>query len=290
MEFDIASSFPITEEASFANISRTCGLAEDDTKRFLRFAMTDRVFKEPRKGVVAHTPASKALCNSWLRGCIWQICQELWPAASRTIDALVKWPGSEEPTQTGFNLANNTDDPIFVELGKHPERAKRFADAMTYFNMKPGFENKHIVEGYDWAAIGNGLLVDVGGSHGSLSRAVLEHYPEIRCVVQDRPDIVKTANVPPALANRLKFQAHDFFTKQPLSADIYLLRWVLHNWSDKRAIKILRSLVPALKYGAKILVVEICLPEPGVFSQSDERQARYVSRISAPVCRGSISC
>ena len=237
MEFDIASSFPIAEEASFANISRTCGLAEDDTKRFLHFAMTDRVFKEPRKGVVAHTPASKALRNSWLRGCIWQICQELWPAASRTIDALVKWPGSEEPTQTGFNLANNTDDPIFVELGKHPERAKSFADSMTYFNMKPGFENKHVVEGYDWAGVGNGLLVDFGGSHGSLGRAVVEGYPEIRCVVQDRQGIVKTTSIPAVLANRLKFQAHDVFTKHPLSAYIYLLRWVLHNWSDKRSIK-----------------------------------------------------
>ena len=84
---------------------------------------------------------------------------------------------------------------------------------MTYFNMKPGFENKHIVEGYEWAAIVNGLLVDGGGSHGSLSRVVLERYPEIRCVVYDSPDIVKTANVPPALANRLKFQTHDVFTK-----------------------------------------------------------------------------
>ena len=258
-------------------------MTEDDTKRFLRFAMTDRVFKEPRKGVVAHTPASKALRNSWLRGCIWQICQELWPAASRTIDAVIKWPGSEEPTQTGFNLANNTDDPIFVELGRFLERAKRFADAMTYFNMKPGFENKHMVEGYDWAAVGNGLLVDVGGSHGSLSMAIADRYPEIRCVVQDRPEIVETASVPPAIANRFEFLAHDFFTKQPLSADVYLLRWVLHNWSDKHSIKILRSLVPALKHGAKIIVVEICLPEPGVFSQSDERQVRYVCQFRASI-------
>ena len=170
-------------------------------------------------------------------------------------------------SQTGSNLANNTDDPIFVELGRHPELAKSFADPMTSFNMKPGFENKHIVEGNDWAAIGNGLPVDVGGSHDSLSRAVVEGHPVIRCVVQDHQDIVKTANVPQALANRLKFQAHDVFTKHPLSADIYPLRWVLHNWSDKRSIK--------------IIVVEICLPELGVFSRSDERPARYVSKLRA---------
>ncbi len=237
--------------------------------------MTDRVFREPRKGVVAHTPASKALADPFLRNCIWQMCQETWPAASRTVDAMVKWPGSQEPTQTGFNLAHNTDDPVFVEVGKDPDRAKRFADTMTLFNMKPGFDNKHIVEGYDWAAVGDGLLVDIGGSHGSLSKAILERFPQIRCIVQDRSDIVTTADVPSAFADRLEFVAHDFFTEQPVSANIYLLRWVLHNWSDKYSTQILRSLVPALKHGAKVVVVEMFLPEPGVFSSWEERQARY---------------
>ena len=275
VHFDIAGSFPVTEQASWAHISQSSGLAENDAKRFVRFAMVDGIFKEPQKDLVVHTPTSKALANPLLRDCIWQICQEMWPAASRTVDALVKWPGSEEPTQTAFNLANNTDDPIFVELAKYPERARRFATAMTFFNRKPGFENKYVVEGYDWAAVGDGLLVDVGGSHGSLSQAILERFPAIRCVVQDRPDVIKSAQVPAAVADRLEFAAHDFFTKQPLSADVYLLRWILHNWSDKYAIEILRNLIPALKDGSKILVVEICLAEPGVLPASEERQARY---------------
>ena len=266
----------MTEEASFARISQTCGLAADDTKRFLRFAMVDGVFREPEKGIVAHTPASKALADPALRTSIWQMCQELWPAASRTVDAVVKWPGSQDPTQTGFNLANNTDDPMYIELGKHPDRAKRFADGVAVFGAKPGFAHKHVVEGYDWATAGNGLLVDVGGGHGSLSKAIAEHCPDIRCIVQDRPDVIVTAEVPPALADRLKFVAHDFFMEQSVSADVYLLRWILHNWSDKYAIKILKNLVPALKPGAKVVVIEMCLPEPGVNSPFEERQARYV--------------
>lgn len=238
--------------------------------------MTDRVFREPRKGTVSHTPASKALANPVFRDNIWQICQEMWPSASHTVEAVAKWPGSEEPTETGFNLANSTDDPVFVEIRKHPERAKRFAAAMTFFDKKPGLESKHIVEGYDWAAVGHGLLVDVGGSHGSLSRAIAERFPKIRCIVQDLPETVATAEVPPNLANRFEFVAHDFFTEQTVSADIYLFRWILHTWSDKYAIKILRNLVRALKFGARVVVVELCLPEPGASSLSDERRARYV--------------
>ncbi|MCJ1316072.1 hypothetical protein MMC15_001392 [Xylographa vitiligo] len=274
--FGMAGTFPVGGEASFAEISGACGLAEDDAKRFLRFAMLDRVFKEPRKGIVAHTPASKALADPLFNSCVYQICQEMWRSASRTVDAMVKWPGSQEPTQTGFSLANDTTDPMFVELAKDPARAQRFANAMTFFTMKPGYESKYVVEGYDWAAIGKGLLVDIGGSHGIHSIAIAEHFPDIRCIVQDRPDMIATAEVPPALKGRFEFVPHDFFTEQPTCADVFLLRWILHDWSDKYAIRILKSLVPALRHGAKIVVVEVCLPEPGTLILSQERQARIL--------------
>ena len=79
------------------------------------------------------------------------------------------------------------------------------------------------------------------------------------------------------MANRFEFRAHDFFTEQPVhGADIYLFRWVLHDWSDKYALKIVKSLIPALKHGAKVIVNEFCLPEPGEMTPFQEKQARYV--------------
>ena len=149
VRFDIASKFSVNEEASFANLSQACGLAEDDTKRFLRFAMTDGIFREPRNGIVAHTPASKALTNLLVKDSVGHMCQVFWPAASRTVDAVVKWSYSQEPTHSGFSLANNTNDSLFDELEKKPERAKQFANGMKLFSMRSGFENKHIVEGYN---------------------------------------------------------------------------------------------------------------------------------------------
>ncbi|KAF7916247.1 uncharacterized protein EAE98_010832 [Botrytis deweyae] len=52
----------------------------------------------------------------------------MWPAVSRVVDAMEKWPGTEEPTHTGFNLAKNTSDPFYVEIQKSPRRAREFAD------------------------------------------------------------------------------------------------------------------------------------------------------------------
>ena len=69
--------------------------------------------------------------------------------------------------------------------------------------------------------------------------------------------------------------AHDFFEQQPVKgADVYLLRWILHGWSDKYATNIIRSLIPAMKHEARILVSDLCLPQPGGLSLHAERSAR----------------
>lgn len=70
--------------------------------------------------------------------------------------------------------------------------------------------------------------------------------------------------------------AHDFLTEQPVhGADVYFFRWILHNWSDKYCVKILKNLIPALKPGAKVVINDNVLPQPGVLSQWQEERLRY---------------
>ena len=70
---------------------------------------------------------------------------------------------------------------------------------------------------------------------------------------------------------------HDFLTPQPVKgADIYLLRWILHDWSDKYSVAILRNLIPALKRGAKVLVNDVCIPEPGQLGIAVDRKLRVM--------------
>ena len=65
----------------------------------------------------------------------------------------------------------------------------------------------------------------------------------------------------PALASRIIFAEHDFFKRQPTSADIFIFRHILHDWSDADCLRILHALVPALKDGAKVLISEGVVPE-----------------------------
>ena len=172
---------------------------------------------------------------------------------------------------------------MFGEIVKHPDRDQRYADAMTYISNGPGLEHHHIVNGYDWASLGQGTVVDVGGSHGSLSIAIAQAFPLLRCIVQDRPEVIALGpeNLPSNVHGRVVFMAHDFFQEQPTKdADIYILRWILHDWSDTYATRIIQQLIPAIRLGAKLLILEQILPGPGEISKRLEKTYRLVDALT----------
>ena len=177
----------------------------------------------------------------------------------------------------GFNLANDTESNLFEELAKHSERGRRYADVMTWFTKGLERDTAIILDLFRWRTPESGLVVDVGGSHGSLSLALARRFPFLRCIVQDRSHVVAQGReqVPPESADRVSFMEHDFFKEQPVKgADVYLLHFVLHDWSDKYAAQLLRALVPALKTGARVVLVEAVVPEPGCVSLYQEKQSR----------------
>jgi hypothetical protein len=101
VRFNIATSFPVHEEASFASILDECGLVELVLRRIMRHAMTKHIFREPRKGYVVHTAASRLLAEDLqLRDWVGASTDELWQAASQTVNALINFPGSQEPNET----------------------------------------------------------------------------------------------------------------------------------------------------------------------------------------------
>lgn len=167
---------------------------------------------------------------------------------------------------------------------------------MKAFTEGTGFDLKHVVDGYPWESLGNGTVVDVsppknllsrgirterlvevGGSHGFVCTRLASHFPRLRFIVQDLPSVVASANIPSEFTDRVSLMQHDFLTEQPVrDADVYFFRWIFHNWSDKYCIQILRNLIPALKDGARVVVNDNVLPEPGALSSWQEERQRYV--------------
>ncbi|KAG2416263.1 hypothetical protein HFD88_007456 [Aspergillus terreus] len=109
------------------------------------------------------------------------------------------------------------------------------------------FGAAHVFD-FPWASLGNALVVDVGGGVGGFALQLSKVYPDLRFVIQDRGPVIQQAlesvwpnENPAALKDqRVQFMEHSFFDKNPVEgADVYYLRYVLHDWSDDYCVNIL---------------------------------------------------
>jgi hypothetical protein len=62
--------------------------------------------------------------------------------------------------------------------------------------------------------------------------------------------------------------AGDFSEAVPHGADAYLLRWIVNDWDDEAAIKILTNCRTAMVSAGKVLLVETVIPEGTVGSHA----------------------
>ncbi|KAI4595114.1 hypothetical protein KJ359_007089 [Pestalotiopsis sp. 9143b] len=276
--FDLARNLPVGSKTSFEEMAASSGIPESTVRKLVRYAVTQKIFEEPEPGVIAHSAASRLLAeNPGVHDFVATCTGELWQAAAQTCNALVKFPDSEEPNETGFSLANNTDKPMYEFLSDYPERSKRFGNMMKGFTQGKSFDLKFVTDYYPWEQFGNGTLVDVGGSEGFVCVALARKFPSMSFVVQDLEPVIAEAkkNAPPDVASRIDFMVHDFFETQPVKgADVYFFRWIFHNWSDKYCIKILKSLVPSLRQGSRVMISEAILPGPGEIPNGLEGRLR----------------
>jgi hypothetical protein len=119
-----------------------------------------------------------------------------------------------------------------------------------------------IAAAYDFAGVRR--VVDVGGGHGALLPSILAANPEMQGVVFDLENCREGAMrllEKTRLAARCEFVAGSFFESVPPGADAYLIKSVIHDWDDERSIAILRTCAAALGGDAKILIIEVVVPQ-----------------------------
>lgn len=174
-----------------------------------------------------------------------------------------------------FSLAISPGKSVWEHYDEKPEDGKRFARSMKSLQQRPGYGVLPLVENYPWGSLRSGArVVDVGGGQGHASIAISKQFPTLSLTVQDLPDVVKTVKERTDIPKQVEFMEHDFFTEQPLSADLYLFRWVLHDWPDKYVVRIIRNLIPVLRSGAKVVINDSIMPKLGSIPLLMERRVR----------------
>ncbi|KAH8111798.1 S-adenosyl-L-methionine-dependent methyltransferase [Phellopilus nigrolimitatus] len=144
-------------------------------------------------------------------------------------------------------------------------RGERFAVAMSGANKLHPPEA--ILSEFDWSTIPKGgLIVDVGGGTGHVALEIAKVFPELHVAIEDTAGVLEKAKeywqtkLPFHISTgKVYFVETDFFEAQPTlpgTPDIFLLRMIVHDWSNKYVIKLLRRLRDVAGPSTKLIIVD----------------------------------
>jgi hypothetical protein len=147
---------------------------------------------------------------------------------------------------------------VFEYFAANPEQAEIFNGAMTDMSVQTA---PVVVEAYDFS--GFRTLADIAGGHGYLLAQILKANPNLSGVLFDVAPVVEGAAAlleREGVAGRVERVAGDFFQGVP-RADAYIMKHIIHDWDDERASLILRNINAAMDEQARVLIVEVVVPE-----------------------------
>ncbi|RWS07828.1 hypothetical protein B4U79_16106 [Dinothrombium tinctorium] len=123
--------------------------------------------------------------------------------------------------------------------------------------------NSSIVSTYDFARFKH--IVDIGGGDGSFLVEILKCVPNARGTLFDAAPVVERAEAVIAknnICDRCKTVSGDFFDHIPIEADCFVLKNVLHDWSDEKCLRILNNVKARMKLENKLVIIDsICEDE-----------------------------
>lgn len=164
-----------------------------------------------------------------------------------------------------FRITHGED--LFDYLDHHSDLDSLFSEAMSSVEALIG---DSFATDFDWGQFER--IIDVGGSRGTKSLAILKRHQKLSALVVDRPHVISDAELywstqSTSGMERLCFQAGDALTTIPSARsekDIYLLSAVLHAFNDETCITVLRNVADACgQTGARVALLEIVLPDVG---------------------------
>ncbi len=229
---------------SAAELARLSGADEGFLRRVLRFLASEGVFAERDRDVFALTALSE-----WLRS---DVADSLRPRAVFA-GSKMNWaawgslPSSVKTGRSGMEAAFG--ETVFDHVRSHTEAAATFNSFMA---GQTAASVADLLGAYSFEGVRQ--IVGGGGGHGALVAGVLRACLEMRGVLFDMPEVVAKAR--PLLENagvagRTEVVGGDFFAALPTDADLYALKFILHDWRDADCTRILKNCRAAMAPGGR---------------------------------------
>jgi hypothetical protein len=208
--------------------------------RLMSMLSSQGVFEEREGKVFANTPMSERMASGHpetLRSLIAFYGEEIRSAFGSLLNAVTTG-------QPSFDQVYQ--EPVFDYFKHHPERAALFQSAMAE-------KSKAVIQSVISQVNFKGTICDVGGGKGHLLNAIVNANPSIDGGINfDLPEVIASLPKPPS---KVKLQGGTFFDAIP-TADAYLMKSILHDWSDEKAVEILRSCHTSMPDHATLYVIE----------------------------------
>ena len=234
---------------SLPELAQACSLNADMLRRTLRFAAVIDVVAE-NGSQYALTDVGRYLLKD-VPGSLYMgvmlIGSEPWQKA---------WQNFDHALATGGDAFEPVMGASFFEyLDQHPEHGTPFNQWQTILTTMAA---DAVAEGFDFTPFGT--ICYVGGGQGILLKKILSANPHLRGILFDQENVVKDHALAD-LAGRVEIQSGNFFEHVP-SADILVMKNILHDWNDEKCLVILDQCRRALRPDSRLLIVEMVIASP----------------------------
>jgi len=238
---------------SLSMIARTTGTRPENLRRLMRALAAHGFFQDEGNETFCQTPLSETL-RSDRPGSM-----RAFAEAELGHDHYDSWRNAESCLREGGTAFERLYGmPIWRYYAEHPETNALFGEAMTNLTA---IANAGVLNDYQFVPFRR--AVDVGGGHGSFLCAILDHHPDASAVLFDLPSVLADAAKAGFVTRhqaRLELAGGNFFEAVPAGGDLYLLKFVLHDWDDERSGEILNNIRRVIDPSGRLVVVEIVLP------------------------------
>ena len=239
---------------SVADLASVASVNEDILYRVLRALASVGVFVESEHRVFANSPFSEVLRTD-VPGSMWPMV--LWMCDPFHFDVYRDIMPTLKDGKPG--IEHVFKKPAFDVIFSNEKLAQVFNNAMTMFSA---LVIPAVLEAYDFSGIGT--IADIAGGHGFVLTAILKKYPQMKGILFDLDHVVAGASRridEMNLGNRVELVPGDFFKSVP-PADAYVMKHIIHDWDDEKALTILKNCAVHLKPGGKVILIEDVL-SPG---------------------------